>query len=437
MKLLLFTTLCMLMVNTIFALPLTGSYCTTWSSSQYSAINNAPPVDLKNHSLRQIVRTTVDGNYLRFHFSNFVDANPLELLSVHVALSAGQGTGKIVSETDTVITFNGSEQVTIPGNGDVVSDTIEFTTTPLAELAVTIYFGEVPPVWTGHPGARTFSYIEEGNVVSKEAFTHDNKTDHWYSLSAIDVYTEKECSAIVCFGDSITDGRGTITDLQNRWSDILANRIYSDDELKQKFSILNAGIGGSSMAGTYYDLVWPTGQARFDKDILSLSGVKYIVMLYGINDIIYGNNVSAEKIIDAYKDVIARAHENGIKVIGGTVLPFGLHQNWTEEGEQKRVAINDFIMNATVEEGGFDGHVDFSANMEDPESSLYLNKSWNFEDDGLHPNHLGYEVIGNSIDLSFFREEVNSDNEVDVDVETTTDDVEVDSADEDSADDLN
>ncbi|OUM59170.1 hypothetical protein PIROE2DRAFT_15365 [Piromyces sp. E2] len=402
------------MVNTILAIPLSGSYCTTWSSSQYSAINNAPPVNLKGHSLRQIVRTTHEGDLLRFHFSNFVDANPLELLSVHVALSAGQGTGKIVSETDTVVTFNGSESVTIPGNGDIVSDTIEFSIEPLTEIAVTIYFGEVPEVWTGHPGARTFSYIEDGNVVSKETFTHDNKTDHWYSLSSIDVYTEEECEAIVCFGDSITDGRGTITDKQNRWSDILANRIYSVPEL-QKYSILNAGIGGSSVVGPTYDLVWPSGQARFDKDILSLSGVKYIVMLYGINDIIYGNNVSSAAIIETFKEIINKSHQNGIKVIAGTVLPFGLHQNWSEEGEQKRVEINDFIMNVPVEEGGFDGHIDFAAAMGDPENSLYLNKQWNFEDDGLHPNHLGYEVIGSSIDLSFFSEGDN-DSDVEVDV---------------------
>jgi lysophospholipase L1-like esterase len=432
MKLLLFTTLCMVMVNTILALPLAGSYCTTWSASQYSSINNMPPVNLKGHSLRQIVRTTLDGDHLRFHFSNFVDSNPLELLSVHVALSAGQGTGKIISETDTVITFDGSESVTIPGNGDVVSDTIDFSIAPLTEIAVTIYFGEVPEVWTGHPGARTFSYIEEGNVVDKEAFTHDNKTDHWYSLAAIDVYTEKECGAIVCFGDSITDGRGTITDKQNRWSDILADRVYNVPEL-QKYAVLNTGIGGSSMAGTTYDLVWPTGQARFEKDILSLSGVKYIVMIYGINDIIYSSNPSSAKIIDAYKDVIKRSHENGIKVIGGTVLPFGLHQNWTEEKEQMRVDINNFIMNATVEEGGFDGHVDFATAMQDPENSLYLNKEWNFEDDGLHPNHIGYEVIGSEIDLDLFSDEINSDDEIDVDVDAT-DAAEVDSADEDSAD---
>ncbi|OUM59171.1 hypothetical protein PIROE2DRAFT_15367 [Piromyces sp. E2] len=423
------------MVNTIFAVPLSGSYCTTWSASQYSAVNNPPPVNLKGHSLRQIVRTTHEGDLLRFHFSNFVDANPLELLSVHVALSAGQGTGKIVSETDTVITFNGSESVTIPGNGDIVSDTIEFSIEPLTEIAVTIYFGEVPEVWTGHPGARTFSYIEDGNVVSKETFTHDNKTDRWYSLAAIDVYTEEECEAIVCFGDSITDGRGTITDKQNRWSDILANRIYSVPEL-QKYSILNAGIGGSSMAGVNYDLVWPTGQARFEKDILRLSGVKYIVMLYGINDIIYGKNMTSTKIIGAYKDVIERSHQNGIKVIAGTVLPFGLHQDWNEEREQIRVEINDFIMNVPVEEGGFDGHIDFAAAMGDPENSLYLNKQWNFEDDGLHPNHLGYEVIGSSIDLSFFSEGDN-DSDVEVDEEINVDNVEVDSAEEDSADDTN
>lgn len=426
MKLFIFTTLCMLMVNAIFGEP---EYCNTWSASQYSSVNNPPPVDLKGRSLRQIVRTSVEGESLRFHFSNFIDANPLELLSVHVALSAGQGTGKIVTETDTVVTFNGSEQITIPGNGDVVSDTIPFTIAPLTELAVTIYFGEVPEVWTGHPGARTFSYIEDGNVVSKEQFTHDNKTDHWYSLSAIDVYTEKECGVIVCYGDSITDGRGTITDLQNRWSDILSSRIQSVPEL-QKYAVVNAGIGGSSVAGESYHPVWPSGESRFEKDVLSLANVKYIVSLYGINDILYGSNVSAERIIEAFKSIITRSHEQGIKVIGGTVLPFGLHELWSEENEQKRAAINDWILNTPVEEGGFDGSIDFAAAMVDPESDLYLNKAWNFEDDGLHPNHLGYEVIGSMIDLGFFEPSTVDDSDVEVEVGGEVNVQEVDSAEE-------
>jgi len=424
----------MVMVNTILALPLAGSYCTTWSASQYSSINNKPPVDLKGHSLRQVVRTTLDGDHLRFHFSNFVDSAPLELLSVHVALSAGQGTGKIVSETDTVITFDGSESVTIPGNGDVVSDMIDFSIAPLTEIAVTIYYGEVPSVLTGHIGSRTFSYVEEGNAVNKETFSHDNKFAQWFTLSAIDVYTEKECGAIVCFGDSITDGRGTINDWQNRWSDILADRVHGVPEL-QNYAVLNAGIGATTVTGDNYSALSPSGVARLDQDVLSLSGVKYIVMLYGVNDILF-NNVSSATIIEAFKDIIRRSHENGIKVIGGTILPFGLHTSFNEQTEQTRVEVNDFIMNTPAEEGGFDGHVDFAASVEDPENSLYLNREWNFENDGLHPNHIGYAAMGSAVDLSLFLDEINSDDEIDVDVDAT-DAAEVDSADEDSADDLN
>lgn len=369
-----------------------NTYCGTWASSQYSSEGNMPPIALAGNSLRQIVKTSVEGEYLRFHFSNYLGAEKLVIKSVHVAKSAGQGTGAIIPESDTIITFNGKTGTTIQPYGTASSDTIKFSAPALSELAITIYFGTIPQTLTGHVGSRTNSYIEFGNQVSLEKFSKSFKTAHWYVLSAIDVSTTNDCSSIVCFGDSITDGRGTTDDKQNRWTDILSNRLQQTPETKN-LAVLNQGIGGTCITSS--------GVERFSRDVLNQTKVKYLVILYGVNDIIYANQ-SSKAIINTYKSMIEKAHKQGITVYGGTILPFKNANGWSTQKEQIRKDVNNWIKTATPEEGGFDGFIDFATPMADPENEDALNKSLNFENDGLHPNAKGYEVMGNAIDLSLF-----------------------------------
>ena len=370
-------------------------YCGTWASSQYSSEGNMPSIPLKNNSLRQIVRTSIEGQYLRFHFSNYLGKSTMELRSVHLALAAEEGSGKIIKATDTQITFNGKTAIEIPAFGEVISDTIKFSAPALSELAVTIYFGDMPDTVTGHVGSRTFSYIQEGQNVSGESFSTKYKTAHWYVLSAIDV-CERENSAkeaIVCFGDSITDGRGSTDDKQNRWTDIFAERLQANQETKN-LAVLNHGIGGTCAS--------TTGEERFIRDVLKQTNVKYLIILYGVNDILY-MNIEADKLINTYKGFIEKAHSAGIKVIGGTILPFGKNNDWSEKKEETRLAVNKWIMTNPAQGGAFDGFIDFARAMKDPENNLYLNTAWNFENDGLHPNADGYKKMGEIIDLGLFK----------------------------------
>jgi len=374
------------------------SYCGTWASSQYSSDGNMPSITLQGNSLRQIIRTSVEGEYLRFHFTNYLGSSKMDLLSVHVAHSASQGSGKIVTETDTLITFDGKASVTIPAYGDVVSDTIKFSSPALTELAITIYFGDVPSTVTGHVGSRTYSFIEKGFVGSKEVFSSTYKTAHWYVLSAIDVSTnteENNKKAIVCLGDSITDGRGTTNDKQDRWTDILATRLQANEETKH-LAVLNHGIGGTTASSS--------GNSRFKRDVLGQTKVKYLVVLYGVNDILYANS-NANNLENTYKNFIRKAHAAGITVYGGTILPFGKASGWTSSKEAIRKEVNKWIMETPASEGGFDGYIDFAEAMKDPSNELYLNSSWNFENDGLHPNAAGYKTMGELIDLSLFTKE--------------------------------
>eukprot|EP00833_Pecoramyces_ruminatium_P010330 jgi/Orpsp1_1/1184362/evm.model.c7180000089238.1 len=196
----LISTFCLILINAVFASS-EVSYTGTWASSQYCN-GEMPPINLQGNSLRQFVRVSIPGKKLRFHFSNIYGKEELVLQSVHVAKSAGQGTGSILVETDTEITFNGQSEVTIPAKGDIVSDDIPFSISALDELAITIFYG---------------------NAVSKETFSDADKFARWYTIAAIDVVdNEKKYEAVLCYGDSITDGRGSTTDKQNRWTDVFA-----------------------------------------------------------------------------------------------------------------------------------------------------------------------------------------------------------------------
>ncbi|KAL6609201.1 SGNH hydrolase [Neocallimastix sp. 'constans'] len=373
----------------------------TWASSQYSN-GEVPPISLSFNSLRQIVRISVGGDKFRFHFSNNFGEISLDINEIHVALPSRPGSLKINMDTDTVITFNGEKVTYIRPYQSIVSDVIDFKAPPLSELVISIYFGyRIPKTLTGHAGARTNSYASTNNIISAEKFPLSYTFPRWYFISAIDVLTsDLNSKAVVCFGDSITDGRGTTLNAQNRWTDIFATRLQNYEPTKN-ISVLNQAIGGTTLIGTSKNIVYPQGEERFQRDVLDQTNVKYLIILYGVNDILY-SNYDDVAIINTYKKLIKKAHENGITAYGGTILPFRKNQGASDKKEEYRQKINDWIMNTSPKLGGFDGYIDFAKPMEDPTNSTYLNPEWNFESDGLHPNYIGYEVMGNTVDLDLF-----------------------------------
>jgi len=406
---------CLALLSVVFA---ENFYTGTWSSSQYWT-GEMPDIAVEGSSIRQILRVSIPGETLRFHFSNIIGDQPLEIKSVHVAKSAGQGTGSIIVDTDTEITFNGQPEVTIPAYGDLVSDDIPFSIDALDELAITIFYGKIPvELFTSHAGSRTNSYIEVGNVVSKETFTQENKFPRWYTISAIDVVdNEKKYAAVLCYGDSITDGRGSTTDAQNRWSDVLAEKLQSNPAT-QHLAVLNQGIGGSSLYGEN-SIRWPTGLGRFQKDVAEQTNVKYMIVLYGVNDIVYGG-IDAETLINAFKELIQKARDLGIIVYGSPILPFKSNENWTDAFNKIKLEVNDWIINTPPSEGGFDAVVDMASPVADPKDNQVLLYELS-DGDGLHPNHLGYEKMGNAIPYELFIEDENDDEEpteTDVDFES-------------------
>lgn len=375
----------------------------TWASAQQgldpSRGEYPPEPGLANNTFRQILRISVGGSTLRLKISNEYGKTPLVINSVHMAKLKLAGYSIIDTNAEIAVTFEGSESVTIPAGEIMTSDVINFQVADLERLAVTMYFGEVPEMVTSHTGARTTNYVVEGNHISDEYIKEASTCEAWYFITAIDVMASKEGKSIVCLGDSITDGRGVRTNNDERWTDILAQRLVENESTKNR-SVLNQGIGGNSIFGG----LGPAAYKRYERDVLEQQGVGYVIIFEGINDIGYANSLSmADKMIEKYISFAEQAHERGIKVYGATITPFEKFGSYYtndlgELREEIRQTVNEWIRTNEY----FDGVIDMDAILRDEDNPSML--AYKYSSDGLHPNFKGYEYLGNQIDLTLFED---------------------------------
>ncbi len=382
----------------------TNKWVGTWSTApQLVEPNNNPPSPgLSNNTLRQVVRVSIGGDTIRMRFSNEFSNSPIKLISVHIAISKGNGI--IDTSTDRIIYFNGQTEVTIDRGSAVMSDPFQFSVDPLTDLAITIYFGNTPLDLTGHPGSRTTSYLLTGNNVMKEDFSNAVKTDHWYVINTIEVLSPESAYAVSILGNSITDGRGSGTNKQNRWPDELARRLQSNDKTK-KVAVLNAGIGGNCVLKM---CLGPSAINRFERDVLNQNGVKWLIILEGINDIggasgSQGSAKVAQDLIAAYGEMIDKAHAKNILVYGATLLPFGGSSYDSPDHQNAWRTVNDWIRNS----GRFDGVIDFATALSDPVNPTRLLPIAD-TGDHLHPNETGHRMMAEAIDLTLFGAETNT-----------------------------
>lgn len=369
----------------------------TWTTAeQLVEPHNLPPAPgLSGNSLREIVQVSVGGKKIRLKFSNEHSKAPTEITSVDIAYAQTAGAKPdIVDGTTKTLTFAGKKGVTIQPGEYVTSDPIKFKLAGRQNVAITIHYGQCDnKVVTGHPGSRTSSYLAEGNTCD---FSSAQRTDHWYTLCGIDVVGSKKTRAVAILGNSITDGRGSTTNEQNRWADnlsraLLANKATAD------VAVLNLGIGGNCVLRGG---LGPTASRRFDRDIMQQEGVKYIIIFEGINDLGGSRNgaETAKGLIEAYQKMINTAHERGIKVYGATITPFKGNNYYSPDHEAARTTVNEWIRTS----GQFDAVIDLDKTMRDPDDPQAMQRRFLFENDFLHYNAEGYRVMGESIDLSLF-----------------------------------
>lgn len=372
----------------------------TWASAQQGLDRNRgeypPAPGLAGNTLRQVVRISKGGPQLRLKISNEYGNTPLVLNSVHIAKHYEKGRSIILPKTDTIVTFNGgSETVSIAPGEVICSDPINYNAADLERLAISIHFGDVPEIITSHTGARTTTYLVTGNHVTDISLEAPVTNEVWYFITGIDVLAAPESKAIVCLGDSITDGRGVRTNEDDRWTDVLAERLL-ENPATAHLTVLNQGIGGNSIYGG----LGPAAIRRYKRDVLDQQKVGYVIIFEAINDIGYTNSADlADRIIEEYKKFADQAHAQGIKVIGATITPFGgtdYAKNHWEIREGIRQKINDWIKSTDY----FDGYIDFDAAIRDEADPTIMAKK--YSSDGLHPNFAGYQKMGEAIDLNLF-----------------------------------
>ena len=352
----------------------------TWATApEFTGRGDMPQhTTLTNNSIRQIVHVSIGGDVLRLQLSNEFSREPVEIRSIYIA-DAKDSTA-IDKKSVRYLTFNGRRNVTIEGGKALFSDELPYQLKPLQRLSITINYGATPQNATSHRGSRTTSYIMTGESKPKKPFAVAEALDHWYNIAAIDVKADKPtCWAVI--GNSITDGRGTTTNLQNRWTDVCA------EALGGKVSILNLGIGGNCVLRG--GLSEPAVK-RFDRDIMGQRGTTGIVIYEGINDIGGSHNVeqTEKELIAAYERFIAQAREKGLKVVGATITPIGNTMYWSRYHEALRQSINEWIRTS----GKFDAVIDFDQVLTDPQRNTWMRADYQY--DWLHPNAAGYKAMG-------------------------------------------
>ncbi|MBV2365853.1 SGNH/GDSL hydrolase family protein [Streptomonospora nanhaiensis] len=388
-----------------------GAWVGTWATVPTATPPTATPV-LHDETVRQVVHTSVGGDRLRLRLTNEFGDAPLRIGEVRVARRAGDAGTDIVPATDRAVTFSGQTAVTVPAGAPLVSDPVKFDLPPRADLVVSVYLPEETPVTTLHAFSYQENEVAQGNATRAASVEATETMTQWHLLSGISVRTRGHgAGAVVALGDSITDGAETRVNANNRWPDLLAERL-------RHTGVLNLGVAGNRLlhdpnppeggdAENYAAFFGESALRRFDRDVLAQPGAEHVIVLLGVNDLGHpgttapeSETVSAEQIIGAHRQIIARAHAAGLRVYGGTILPFkgdtlGFH---SAENEAKRQRVNDWIRGS----GEYDAVIDFDRVMRDPADPLRLRPAYD-SGDHLHPNDAGMAAMAEAVPASLFR----------------------------------
>ncbi|HEY6341947.1 MAG TPA: SGNH/GDSL hydrolase family protein [Bryobacteraceae bacterium] len=364
----------------------------------------APPAvpagSFTNQTLRLIVHTTIGGRRVRVHLSNDFGAAPLKIGAAHIALRAKESS--IVAASDRPLLFSGKPSCTIPGGAQMISDPIDLDLPPAADVAVSVFVpGETGPATYHGTGLHTSYISATGDFTAAPALADATKTQSWFLLASIDVLAPSDAAAIVAFGDSITDGARSTPDTDRSWPSFLAQRLMANPATAH-IAVVNEGISGNRVLR---DGAGASALARFDRDVLGQSGVRWMIVLESINDIGQGlrsnapaaDAVTAEDLTTGLHQMIERAHAHGIRVMGATLTPFEGAAYYGDRGEEVRQAVNRWIRTSSE----FDSVVDFDAVTRDAADPKTFRADFN-DGDHLHPNDAGYKAMAAAIDLSWF-----------------------------------
>ncbi len=363
------------------------------------------PEDLHDATVRQIFHLSVGGAGLRVHLSNAFGAEALHFTSVHIARPVSPSSSTIDSTSDRALTFSGNRDANVPPGAELVSDALDFPVPALSDLAMTFHLDSSPARQTGHPGSRATSYFVHGDFVAAPNLLDAKHTDHWYQVSEIDVLAPAESASIVVLGDSITDGYGATINGNDRWTDVLTQRLQASPTARS-IGVSNQGIGGNHLLT---DGLGPNALARFDRDVLAPAGVRWVIVFEGVNDLgglartaevsPQEHNARVKQVIAAYEQMVVRAHAHGLRVYGATITPYvgSDYYHPSPSSEADRQAVNTWSRTA----GHFDAVIDFDKVVLDPQHPDHLLPADDCGDH-LHPSPAGYRAMGEAVPLTLF-----------------------------------
>ena len=364
----------------------------TWATAPQTVVRSFMPYNncMTNRSVRQVVKVSIGGNVIRLKLSNIYSMQPVEIRSIYIAHA--KDSFAIDAKTAQYFKFGNSYKTVIPAGKQIVSDALKFNLRNLERVAITINYTSAPEVPTVHMGSRTTSYIMKGVTNAHSNFAKAFRENHWYNISGIDVYTmSNNMSAIAIIGNSITDGKCSTDNAQNRWPDVMSEML----QLKHKITnqgVLNLGIGNNrvTVPGGFGALA----KERFDRDILMQSGVKKVVIFEGVNDIGATRSGSSEtvarQIIESIQGMVKKAKARKMKVYLGTITPFKGAGYYTHFHEAARLYVNDWIRSQAK---NVDGILDFAKLLQDPNDDRRMKREY-ASNDWLHPNPAGYKAMG-------------------------------------------
>ena len=364
----------------------------TWATAPQTVVRSFMPYNncMTNRSVRQVVKVSIGGDVIRLKLSNIYSMQPVEIRSIYIAHA--KDSFSIDAKSAQYFKFGNSYKTVIPAGKQIVSDALKFKLRNLERVAITINYTSAPEVPTVHMGSRTTSYIMKGVTNAHSNFEKAFRENHWYNISGIDVYTmSNNMSAIAIMGNSITDGKCSTDNAQNRWPDVMSEML----QLKHKITnqgVLNLGIGNNrvTVPGGFGALA----KERFDRDILMQSGVKKVIIFEGINDIgaaKSGNSETvARQIIESIQGMVRKAKAQKKKVYLGTITPFRGAGYYSHFHEAARLYVNDWIRSQAK---NVDGILDFAKLLQDPNDDRRMKREY-ASNDWLHPNPAGYKAMG-------------------------------------------